>query len=802
MESLIILQWSLQCSFVTEGGDTSCTLSWGTSEELLVGSSALRLYQTTEEEVLIWSRLLSSPAKSAVFSHDASLIASTATYDCLVKIWRRLSYGSDDVRFDFSYLTHPSTVTGVHWRRPPDNEQNPICVLYTYCADNRVRVWAATDPHGLQVLQMWADIDVQESIQPRYLTPSDLSNERFIFVINGQDFASAVDRAKQTILGIDRNGDHDLALEHLDEVVQRKPEVCVLLDNKGHMSAWGLENIGSKNRNTNDIFNFAHVENLNLQFPEIALEGEHFAQILGYYDLGSAYTLLVHHFDGRIAFLEARIDELFDPTPGRACIHTKALWTGHDGPIRKIVRNVSGGAIISRTNENDGLIWLQKRTAEGAEIFRRSSLTSPEHIHRTSIFDGGAFVVILHHRSISLWDVRCPISEALSNCAFELDGKSLCLLQLPAPSRVSQLRYLATISSTLKGIVWEIQLPRYSKQIGVSGNSSSAMIREFCRFALEQEDDLAFALPVDPAGSTSATGFFDTFASDTAISYTHSGVLRTWTARIDIERTSVEWLVTSTVSTGIENPSLASGSTIRKVAMVNAVQNGLTIWDTRSGQLEYDERLATQEVIGDLDWSSTPDDQSILAVGYPQRVIILAQMRFDYLDKGPAWAPIREIHIEEMTTYPIGDSTWLGNGNLIIGAGNQLFVYGKDIATSDDMISDMSIPVHKHPFVDLFDVVALLNGPLPVFHPQFLGQAILAGKFSQVQKVIINLHRSLKFFSDGDSLDSYLLLMPDHFFLEQDVGSLANQQTYILRVIGYGVSLPGKIAIIASDFFI
>ena len=629
-----------------------------------------------------------------------------------------------------------------------------------------------TDPHGSQVLQLWADINVQESIQPRYLTPSNPSNDRYVLVIDSQDFADAMGEARRTVTGVDDIGNRLLALEHLEEVAKRNPEVCVVLDNKGHMSAWGLEDIGSKNRNKNDIFNFAHVENLNILESEATLEDKSFAQILGFYTSGSGFTFLVHHFDGRIAWLEARVDEFFDPTPGRAHIHVKALWTGHDGPIKKIVRSISGEALISRASNNNGLIWTQGRTKEGTELVRRSSLTSPEYIHRAVIFDEGALAITLHHCSLSLWNIRCSVAEILLHSTFALDGKPLCLLQLPNPSRFSQLRYMATINSTLKGILWEIQLPPHLDYVAMPGKPSSAMIREFCHFDFGQAGDLAFVLPADPAGSILAAGFFDTFASDIAISYTYSGVLCTWTARIDIDKTSVEWLTTSTVSTGIENPSLVSGSSIRKVAVVNAARNGLTIWDTRSGRLEYDEHLVAKEFIGDLDWSSTPDDQSILAVGYPYRVIILAQMRFDYLDKGTAWAAIREIHIGDLTPHPIGDSIWLGNGSLVIGAGHQLFVYDKDIATSDTLISELSLPVHKPPFVDLFDVAALLNGPLPLFHPQFLGQSMMAGKFSQVQKVILNLGKCLKFFSEGDTLDSYLSLSPDEFFLEQAVSSL------------------------------
>ena len=656
----------------------------------------------------------------------------------------------------------------MHWRRYDDQEQHAKNVLYTLCSDNKIRIWATTDPHGLQVLQLWAEIDVQMSIQPRHLDPSDPS-ARYVFLIDHRDFAGAVART-QVVMA--RSQDEHYVLDHLAEIAQRNPEVCVVLDDRGHMCAWALENVGSKIRSDNDISNIAHIENFNALSLRTTTPIDSFVQFLNFVneEASDTYTLLVHYFDGRILWLEARIDEIFDPSPGQARLHQKALWTGHDGAIKKIVRNVSGKALISRTSDNEGLFWKQRRTEHGMEIVRYSSFKTSEHIHRTCVLDDSDLVVNLHHQSISLWNVQNAIAEEVASCAYQIHGKPLCLLQLPMPGSTPGLKYVATISSTLKGIVWELQVSRLTKHPSLLEDSTRSSIREYCSFDLGLEEDLVFVLPVDPAGSTlSPSGFLDTFATDIAISYTYSGVLRTWTARVDTELKRVEWLVTSTVVTDIDNPSLASGSSIRKIALVNALRNGLTIWDSRSGQLEHDEHFTLQDSIGDLDWSSTPDAQSILAVGFPHRVVIYTQMRYDYIDQGPAWAAIREIDIRDSTLFPIGDSTWLGSGNLVIGAGNQLFVYDKAIATADDLISDLSIPVHKHAFVDIFDLVALLNGPLPVFHPQFLSQCILAGKLLQVQRTIVSLNKLLKFFSSGDDLNSYLTLSPEDYYTEQEV---------------------------------
>lgn len=735
-----------------------------------MGFSSLRLFQTTDEASMIWNRKLSKPVKIASFSYDASLIASTGIYDRLIKLWRRQSFASDETRFDFTYLPHPTAVTGIHWRRSNEHEKTLDNVLFSICADSKVRIWAATDPHGLQVLQVWAEIDMQESIQPRQIDLANQSRDRYAFIIDSQDFASATQRAVED--GADRTGNDYHALEHLLEVGRRSPEICVVLDGHGHMSAWGLESVGCKARKATNVFNIMHIENLKLSFSQDATDEGSAVRFLNFCsgEHDSALTLLAHHFDGSIEWLQGRIDEMLDPSPRQDRLDQKALWTGHDSPIKKIVRSISGKAVISRTSDNEGLIWEQKHNASGMALIRSSSLSCPEHIHRTWLLNEGDFVILLHHHSVTLWDTRSHVAHQAASCGFEVEGKLLCLVQLPEPDSASGVIHLATITSNMKGIVWEVRLPPKAGQMNGSGFHFDMGIKEFCSFDLGPEDDIAFMLPVDPAGSAVFTSsFLDTFAKDIAISYTNDGVLCSWTATLTLEKSSVDWLVTSKVETGINEPFLASGSSIKKTAIVDASKIGLTIWDVRSGKLEYDTRYGSLDVVQDLDWSSTPDDQSILAVGFPHKVTILSQMRYDYLNAGPAWAAIREIYIRETTSHPIGDSTWLGRGYLVIGAGNQLFTYDKDVAMSDDVVRDLLIPAYSHGSWDIFDLVTLLNGPLPIFHPQFLAQCILAGKHAQVQKIIVGMHKALKFFTAGDELDSFLSLSVEDFYLEHEV---------------------------------
>ncbi|KAF1813625.1 WD repeat protein-like protein [Eremomyces bilateralis CBS 781.70] len=750
------LQWSLQCSIRTDEtkGDVQ-TLSWGQDEGLLVGSNALSLYDTHNASNLHWSRPLANAAKFAEFSYDGTLIATSGQYDRLVKIWRLLGVGPSGQEFDYGYLRHPAVVTDIHWRQPFHREQSMENIVYTICADNKVRIFAPMDHHAPSIFQQWGEIDLMQSIQPRGLDPSQRSSKRYAFIIDSRDFTLAAERAVQQAA-------NDLAeqraLAHLIEAANRNPEVCVVLDDQGNMSAWGLEGVGLPHPKLSDIFNIAHVHGLKLRFASHTSGLGSYAQFHNFCGdkSNSAFTLIAQHFDGRIEWFEARVDQLFDLEPRKQRLHRRALWAGHRKPIKKIVRTATGKAVISRTENNRSCIWVQKLSSPGMRLSLQSMVPIDEHIHRMWLLREGKFVVFLHHGSVSVWDSRGPKAFEVARRQYTIRGKPLCLILIPEASGEQDSVHLATISSEMDGVAWEVQLPPEQADGHANGATDEVQLRDFGTFDLGTGDDLAFVLPVDPAGTAPViSGFLDTFARDIAISYTTSGTIKAWTTRVNKAKRTLEWLNTASVDTFIENPSLMSGTSIRKAAMIDADKTSLTIWNTRSAQLEHQEVFKDQ-IITDLDWSFTPDNQSILSVGFDHKVLIYTQLRYDYLDAGPSWAPIREIHIRSLTPHPIGDSCWLGNGGLVMGAGNQLFVQDDKLDVSYGILSNIRLPSSAHGSLDIFTAVSRLNGPLPVFHPQFLAQCVLTGKLLLAQQILTKLFKILKFYSEGDPLDSSL----------------------------------------------
>lgn len=746
-------------------------LSWGSSDELLVSRSALNLYQTRPDLTCTWRKPLANPVKYADLSYDVAYVASVGYEDRRVKVWRRLSYVSDEIRFDFMYLSHPQAVTSLQWRKPYHVDETVDNVLYTFCLDNVLRIWTGSDSHSHQQLTLWGKIDfAAEGAGP---------NPVWAAIVHGRDISAAIETAVQE--GPAEYGKGDGPLVNVVELANRNPEICVVFDGQGKMSAWAMENVTSKPqakpKSKTTVRTFSIVQNLasdDFKFLSPAKPSSH-VEIQTYCNKsGGHLNILLHFLDGRIEVYEAYIAHLLDANTSASRLRRKCTWSGHSSSIVKMVRNYSGRAVVSRTREGESVIWKHALYTEKTRFTQLGTFKSKDHIHRIAVLRKGRFVVFLHHHKVTVWDCRQTLPSLLAECAYEVSGKPLCLLVLPRrTSEQGPEAHISTITSEKKGIVWEIKLPLYgpapsngAKSNGQTNGHAAPSIEEYDRFELSDAGDLSYVLPVDPAGSAPlVSGFLDVFARDVAMSYTKDGRVEFWTARLGGKK--VEWLSTASMETGVSEPALAGGSTMKKAALVNSSRTTVTIWDIRGARLEYNQEYEAQNAIQDLDWTSTPDSQSILAVGFPSRVLLLAQLRFDYLNKGPAWAPVREISIRDFTPHPIGDSVWLGDGHLVIGAGNQLFVNDRKFDASSSLVKSISLPHRQDANWDLFDVVQRLNGPLSVFHPQFLSQCMLAGKTSLTHRILMALHKTLKFWIEGEAIDDYLGLDLEEFYINE-----------------------------------
>lgn len=259
-----------------------------------------------------------------------------------------------------------------------------------------------------------------------------------------------------------------------------------------------------------------------------------------------------------------------------------------------------------------------------------------------------------------------------------------------------------------------------------SGPNPSLLLHS--RGALPLAQTPKFLLPVDPMAWSRTTTSEE---YDQLLSISEDGELCFWV--LEYGR-FVGWRCSGRVRTRRRNFTKARCSSAKKSALVTRSADGqeLTIWDSNESEfasgLEHQRIFSAAEPIHDLDWSSTPDNQSILAVGFIHHIELLCQQRKTYFDNEPGWVICWKVEVGNFVPYPIIDSIWLANGSLLVGAGHQMFLYAQT----------PSVDTGRTEW-GLFEYVARINGPLEDYHPQMLLQCLLWGKLSLVKRIIVRM---------------------------------------------------------------
>ncbi|KAK9486025.1 RAVE protein 1 C terminal-domain-containing protein [Lipomyces starkeyi] len=763
-----LLRWALEWTIHLDLDDGIPTgVNWGTEEEIFISGRTISLWRIFKDgPQRLWKKQLAVPAIISAFSFDAYLAATVGKNDRLVKVWRRFSYDTSNVDFDFSYLAHPRGVTGLRWRRPFSRAQSMENILYTVCADGILRIWAPTDSIESSYMQMWASLDLFD-VLPRS-SPRDI---RYTFIIDNKDFTRATESAVRNAKDDDASNEK---MQKLIEIASKNPDVCVVFDQNGRMAALGIENIGSRIRKAFSIFDIFYEDTPMKDFPRHC---EH----LSFLGFGAStpeepdFVLLIHDFNGTIRHYDSKFSDLLYPGSEPNRLTLRHVWTGHYKSVQSLTRTADGKAMLSSSNHAENIVWVPRPKIGTVMLDPVSIIMAPDKVQRSVILEGGKFVVTMQSQDLVLWDCRTPKARRIAYDALSSLGRKtiLNLSLLPEANATEGFLHVVAIFSDQHGVVWEVLLPSdfhssfnsgtyingkvtlaatngYSNGAGLRHGGLLRKLGTF-QFPVAAGDDLVHVLSVDPVGwNAKLTGSIDAYTRDVVNSISSQGMVRSWTARLAPDDATVHWLQTAKVDTGIKALSLAKGSSFKKMAIVEAAPTRLTIWDIGEEHLEYEEHFRSSDSIKDLDWTTTPDSQSILAVGFLNRVLLYCQLRFDYTRELPAWASFREINIRPYTPRAIGDSIWLDDGTLVIGSGNQLFTHDKKVDTHA-AIKALHLTTHKLPLRNIFDIVSVLNGPLPIYHPQFVAQSIFVGKTDPTRKIFVQLLKALKFSVTSDA---------------------------------------------------
>ncbi|KAJ7706334.1 WD repeat-containing protein [Mycena rosella] len=668
--------WRLHSSLTLPPNHTVTALD-SKSGLLAVGSKdSLSVYTLIlENDLPTWSQKwvvsIATPSLTR-FAPSLMYIAATSKHN---KSLRTYSTTSGRLTQD---IPHPRPITNISWRHSQASSRDDL-ILYTITSDATLRIFLPV-LDSPQHLQLHASLDLFSSIP--FIISSKLSTDSSVFWLDREIIGDAI----SATLKNETDSDH-ARIRRLQEIKDEGWDLFLRVLEDGSAVVTAVANIDR--RPPTLLRQFTLQQTLPSTFPGPPC----YMRLLPKADRASVTLVTsspLRTFDfSPLLFLDAHVDGL------RLCAQTVEAVPAEDSHIVRFVRTPEGSG-VGVIRANGGEAW--RVVHNGSRLIRSGKWSTADHI---VVLDGG----------------RSHATYSAADGLLTLSSESQTTLPLPPISSLFSLPSKEG-QETIVGITVDFSIVQVHVNPGLALYSHNSLPIRTPKMIL----------PVDPM----AWGMRREWAThDVLLSVSELGELAFWVPD------DSEWRCTGSVKTHRAGISRARCSSAKKTALIMATPEGeeLTIWDSKESEfasgLEF--RGIYSDSINDLDWTSTPDTQSILAVGFLHHVELLCQQRSTYFDEGPGWTKCWKVEIGSFIPYQISDSIWLANGSLLVGAGHQMYLFGQQQPSATD----------ESPPESLFEHVARQNGPLEDYHPQMLLQCLLWDKVGLVKDIIVNLARDI-----------------------------------------------------------
>ncbi|KAI6007216.1 RAVE protein 1 C terminal-domain-containing protein [Pisolithus albus] len=586
-------------------------------------------------------------------------------------------------------ISHPRPVSDVTWRYS-STSRGSVYFLATYVTNSVLRIFlpVVDSPHRLQ---LHLAIDPFASLtSSNALGISSYSTSKIMWL--DKDIVGPVIK---TLLESSSVGSRDVETEKLREIDEEKLDLFIRVFGDGSLALSAVANIDRKPPTLLRHFMISRSPPGAIYPPPSNI------YILPRAELTKLTVVTsppLRTFEvSAFSLLSGRADSFL------LCAAGPDKLPLQHSKISHFVRTPAGRG-VAVVRESGGETWMV--TDNGANLFQVESWSSADHV---VVLDGGKLIA----------------TYSAHNSELLLHSNPPSVLNLP---RISALFSAPSQSEheSIVGVTDEMTIVH----IHISTTPCPALVLHSCH-ALPLPKRPKLILPVDPM-AWSGTTVSD---YDQLLSISDDGELRFWI--LEHGKPS-GWRCTGRVRTGRTKFTNARCSSAKKSVLVTRDAEGqeLTIWDSNESEfasgLEHRRIFSAAEPIHDLDWTSTPDNQSILAVGFTHHVELLCQQRKTYFDDDPGWVIYCKVEIGSFVPYPISDSIWLANGSFLVGAGHQMFLFSQNSSFARDTPCS------------LFESVARSNGPLDDYHPQMLLQCLLWGKLLLVKRIIVKMARSFQ----------------------------------------------------------
>ncbi|KAI0041796.1 WD repeat-containing protein [Auriscalpium vulgare] len=663
-----------------------------------------------------WSFSVTTPSRVR-FSPSFMYIATTSQQDNVVRIYLTTSGRQTQA------ISHPRPLSNITWRHAQASSRDDL-ILYTITSDATLRIFMPV-LDSPQHVQLHASLDLFSSIPSSSESSSDDVHSS-VYWLDREIIGDSLAHILKSMPDVD-----DTKTRRVRDIKEDGWDLFLRVLSDGSIVVRAVANID--HRPPKLLKQFTLLQSWPSAFPRVP------THLYVLPNPGkSTLTLITSSPLSTLAleplnFFDARAEGLTLQAQGEVRVLEE------ESRISRFVRTPDGKG-VAVVRENGGEAWLVHD--RGSKLVRSARWPAADHV---VVLDGGRTFATYSRNDGNLTLHTTP-PQALAIPSIS------SLFSLPPSSAGPHECIFGITSDTTPSIlhIHAIQTPGPTLQLK-------------SHTTLPLRGPAAFIVPVDPMAWKGASADQD---HDVLLSVAQDGELMFW---VQDDGVGAGWRSTGKVRTGRVGITWARCSSAKKSVLVVPGADGeeLTIWDSKESEfasgLEYRKYLSADDPVNDLDWSSTPDNQSILAVGFQRHIEIICQQQMTYFDEAPGWGVIYNIDIGSLLPHPISDSIWLSHGSLLIGSGHQMCLYGQPRPVEG-----------AEPVEGLFEHVTRLNGPLVDYHPQMLLQCLLWEKLELVKEIIVNLSRDLARMNDvvsGERKKFESTPLPVEYFLRKSLNS-------------------------------
>lgn len=829
-EYMKIPKWTQCLAVELEKDETANCISWAPIENELVigGSKALHLFHVYDEFGLWqcskrWHMEQPLPVFHAKITTNSSrIVVSTGKYDRFVKVWSRINYGDDNTLFGLSYITLPkgTFVTELQWRlislaeyannsskeldESMANIKNIRGYIHTTSTDNNDVLYILTND---QILGAYGTYEYNGHGHIKELARLDLKSA----------FSNDASSTVVSYLLVDNSAISDsllssfgLTVSEADNEFENR-DLIFVCNLEGHMVAY-LIGINPLNLVFDRLpqldFSFSlecfpdldssvfadQLEDVQLRpiiFPKVVSAGKHKQLVLLLFDRiknSIRFQILYVVTEDNTTKM---VSKLYDKLQGHTKSIRKLFSSNSPDPSKSVLLSILNFPEFNYVWEPlildpvDGQMTISKSFT--LSVTRESDADSSNcGIYKAALLNDispptGPNGRYRHHLAVvaekggyvSLWN--CEGGKSSKDYA-ELIQR-LPILQANGSDRILEepKAFILTCMSDNPGTYFVISIFENNLIRGwiLNIHDKSKLNGNAARYKLP--DAHLTPIKVDNLPQTEKIrriAIIDSFVTedrkDVVSVIDSKGKLTVFALEWNEAFKTVTWMPSVLVHTNISNASFIHGSSvINKFAIVDESGYKITIWDTKSRLLEYEEEFTSEKrgQIRDIDWTflkagKYSTSNALLSVGFERCVLLYCQLRYDYTNNYPSYAMIKKVDISSYTLHEIGDAIWLSDAHLVIGSGNQFYIDDKwvklgsshlDSIIRELMVGYIESSEASHGVVEKKELVygvdylsSVLNGPLPIYHPQFLIQSLFLNQEQFVKNILVKLFNCLR----------------------------------------------------------